>query len=398
MHGYTRVFLATLTGLSSLVCAFDVLVDPFDVFQWVSVPGWNAAKYVKGGREEKALALRLDRYDALVIGTSRAEVGYRLDHPAWGGRRVYAATLSGTNMYELGYVYDYAVRRQSVDTIVFGLDFLMFGGERTTGRGFGASGFDPAGSAISLPQVTLSLFALRESFQNLRLNRRGVIPAYTKGHRDGRRTFGPTLAEVGHARLFERTIRDFLRDPTLYYKYHYGQDRVDRLRAVVEHSRAHGIRLLLVINPAHALELETIRAAGLASTFERWKEDMVRVAAAAPGGAVPLWDFTGYGGPPAEALPPDDDHTSRMTWYFDMSHFTEALGDRVLDRVLRDTEAVGEEGFGVRIDPSNLAAHLERIRADREGYVRLFPREEERVRRILARVQREASATPETDE
>ncbi len=378
---YATTFLLVFASLALAVAAFNVLVDPFDVFQYLRLDGWNASKYGGSTREERGLALWRDNYDALVVGSSRAEVGYRPDHPAWGGRPVYVAALGGTNLYELEHVYAYAARKQRPKVVLLALDFLLFGSRRTTRPGFTTSAFNPErDNEATLPQLTLSLFALQSSVSTLARNRRGEAADYWRGHRYGRRTFAAALAEDGHSRLFDKTIRDFLRDPTLYRDYVYGADRLASLKAMVDHARADGTEVHLVINPVHAVQLETVRAAGLWPTFEQWKRDLVRVAEGG-GAPVPLWDFTAYTGPQAEPVPPDGDLATRMQWYFECSHFTEALGDRVLARVLPPERTAEDQSFGTRLDSADLEAHLDHLRQDRERYAAEFPDEVRRVER-----------------
>jgi hypothetical protein len=387
---FARWFLAAWLGALGAVFAFAALVDPFDVFQWVAIRGVNAEKYEMGGRQAKAIALTVDRYRALVIGTSRAEVGYRTTHPAWRGRPVYNLGLVGTNLFELKHVYDYAVRRQSVEEILFGLDFLAFSSRRTAGRGFAASAFDPGRDPLGLPHLTLSLLGLRRSAATLWRNQRGDASAYWRGHRSGTRSFGEPLRRLGHAGLFERSVRRFLGSDALYRGYDYSAERLARLRAVVEDCRRRGIRLHLVINPVHALQLEVVRAAGLWEAFERWKRDLVGISeAGAP--LVTLRDFTGYTGPRAEPLPASGDAAARMRWYYEPSHFTEALGDRVLEEVLLGESAGGEE-LGVPLAAANVEAHLAGQRADRERFAAAHPEALRRIEEIRQEVER-AGAT-----
>ena len=78
---------------------------------------------------------------------------------------------------------------------------------------------------------------------------------------------------------------------------------------------------------------------------------------------------TGYTGYVGETVPPAGDTTTRMKWYLEASHFTPALGEEVLNRLLASgAEQYGPSDFGVRLTTNNLAAHLSRIRADRETY------------------------------
>ena len=94
-------------------------------------------------------------------------------------------------------------------------------------------------------------------------------------------------------------------------------------------------------------------------------------------GEVVLWDFTGYAGVPAEEIPPAGT-TNRMKFYFEGSHFTPLTGGLMLDRIYRHAT----NDFGTRISTTNVEAHLQSIRAQRENYVARFPADVEWVHRV----------------
>jgi hypothetical protein len=96
-------------------------------------------------------------------------------------------------------------------------------------------------------------------------------------------------------------------------------------------------------------------------------------------GKFKLWDFTGYSGPPIEAVPPAGDTTTRMKFYFENSHCTPVVGGYMLDAMLGGTSV-----FGVELTRSNLDAHLARILTDRAEYARTNAADIEWVRRIAS--------------
>jgi hypothetical protein len=59
-----------------------------------------------------------------------------------------------------------------------------------------------------------------------------------------------------------------------------------------------------------------------------------------------------------------------MANFWDSSHFTEAVGDRIIDRVAGPEGPAGRPGdFGVRLSPDSVEAHLTAVRRAREAYV-----------------------------
>jgi hypothetical protein len=166
---------------------------------------------------------------------------------------------------------------------------------------------------------------------------------------------------------------------------------------MVRTCRADGIKLIVFIPPVHALQLETIRVAGHALEFEQWKRDLVRILAEeGASSSVPLWDFTGFIGFVTERVPAEGDHTARMKWYLEVSHFTPALGDLVTRRLLGgdESEAGTQSDFGVRLLPTNIDDHLAKQRSARELYAKANPEEIAWLDKLTATLDRRSSSAP----
>ena len=97
-------------------------------------------------------------------------------------------------------------------------------------------------------------------------------------------------------------------------------------------------------------------------------------------GKFGVWDFTGYAGPPAEAVPPEGDHTTRMKYYFENSHCTPLLGGLMLDAIFKGTNT-----FGIKLDQADIKAHLARGIEDRTAYARTNAADIAWVSRILSK-------------
>jgi hypothetical protein len=119
------------------------------------------------------------------------------------------------------------------------------------------------------------------------------------------------------------------------------------------------------------------------------------MAAAAGGTNVVVWDFSGYWAATTEAVPAAGDTSTRMTYYFESSHYTPALGQRMLDRMfLQDTNE-----FGARIWAGNVETHLQAIQQQRERYAREHPSEVQWVQKISrqALAARKKNPAPDDD-
>ncbi len=362
---YCRIFagvaFAGLTG----VAAFNLLVDPVGAYPWFAVKNIEPYRPQITSRAAKSEMLLRHPVDVLLLGSSRIQAGIPVRHPAYGTTRVFNLGLNGTTLIETAAVLDLALQRQRPKRVLLGADFLMFSDLRGWNAGFKNSRFNPELEPLEYHFTNiLGADTLNDSGLLLRQWLRGNPPPPSERGFDPR-TLRPGTSQRG---VFANNVRDFVVHH--YGVYHYSLDHLEVFRQIIRQCRDAGVELVVFIPPVHALQLETIRAARLWPIFEHWKGDLVRIVAEeGVVEAVPLWDFTGYTGRVAETVPPAGDTTTRMKWYVEGSHFTPALGEEVLNRLLTaGTEQHLPPDFGVRLTTNNLAAQLSRIRADRETY------------------------------
>ena len=129
------------------------------------------------------------------------------------------------------------------------------------------------------------------------------------------------------------------------------------LKDIIDICKENGINLYMYISPAHAsLDGEGIYSAGLYSSFEDWKRKLSGVASSYN---VPLVDFSGYNSITTEKV------ATPMRYYWDSSHFTEEVGNVILDTIIN-----GKESFGVYLTPDNIEKHLTLNKENRVNYIR----------------------------
>ena len=380
-RSYLRVSVGTV-GLALLLLAlFNLAVDPFGAYPLTALKIFQPYRGRFTSRAGKSEAVAHGNYDILLVGTSRVEFGLPVSHSAYGLDRVYNLGLEGTSLPELLAVLDFAIRQHCPKQVVFGVDFFLFSDVRAARPDFENSRFSPHLNAFE--------YHLRNVLDWDATARSWSLVERLKHHRQPQAAhlgFVPKKVPQGMSQrtVFERRIQDFLVNPETYGGYHYSPTRLKEFREMVRLCRSHNIDLKIFIPPVHTLQLETIRESGLWSTFEQWKRDAVNVVAEeTKDDPTPLWDFTGFKGRVAEEVPAAGDTTTRMKWYIDSSHFTPALGQLVLDRMLPQGASSGEiSDFGVPLAPANVEEQLERIRADRQVYAAAHPGEIEWLRQL----------------
>jgi hypothetical protein len=391
---YLRRWLVSTCAIVLAAVAINLVVDPYGIYRLANMDGINGFKSraAQRGSLFKVKVLEHFRPAAIILGNSRAEVGFDPAHGAFaraGGPAVNLA-LPGSGIGTSVQFLKRAIAMHPPRIAVVGLDFLD---ARTSG--------DPQRAQIeyrelsrqstaSVPEwwrgaaehvdALASVDALYDSLITLRDNRRQDSPGLTALGFNPMRDYAALARNQGYYQLFlQRDLenaRAYLRGPRqVFVRGSRTAPYFEAVRALARSCRDAGVELHLLVYPYHAHILELFHAAGLWEPFEEWKRALVTVLreeAAADGGAepFPLWDFSGYGAFASERVPPDMDRTAQMHWYWEAGHFKKELGDVMLDRMLdqpSDRQAAGD-AFGVLLTGETIERHLSRIRAGREPY------------------------------
>jgi hypothetical protein len=381
---YLRLCLGGIVLVLGLLALFNLAVDPLGAYPLTALKIFQSYRGRFTTRAGKAEAVAHGNYDLILLGTSRVELGMPATHPTYGADRVYNLALAGTSLPELDAALDLALRRNHLKRVIFGVDFLLFTDRRASRPDFENSRFNPQLNVFEYHarnlfdwDATVRSWSLVERFKHRRppsAAERGFVP----------RALPPRLSQ---RTVFARRIHEFLVNPETYGDYHYSAERMKELHGIIRRCRSAGVDLAIFIPPVHALQLETIRTAGLWQIFEQWKREAVQaVAEETTDRPIPLWDFTGYRDRVTEMVPQAGDKATRMKWYIDSSHFTPALGRLVLDRMFpQDPSYSDADDFGVPLTPANTEEQLQKLRTDREAYATSHPEEIEWLKQLALR-------------
>ena len=168
---------------------------------------------------------------------------------------------------------------------------------------------------------------------------------------------------------------------------------LDYVRKIIEFCGANSIGLRVFITPAHAHQNEISAAVGEWSKIGAGKRALVKMLAqdAERTGAepFPLWDFSGYSSVTTESVPSPGEWRE-MTNYWDSSHFTEIVGDWVMERLFGTANSMNlaPVDFGVRLTEATIETELEMVRADRDEYRRSHSDEVEALKAMVMEVYR----------
>jgi len=395
---YLQTWTGLIVALVALAAGVNYVVDPYGAHRAFVWEGFNARKPDAGtyGPLVKARGIERVRPRGLVLGNSRAEVGFDPEHQAWPAeaRPVYNAALPGKGTHASLRYLQHALVAGDLRVVVVGLDlmdFLVPPSAVAAGREEGevvarltAGPGDPAGGTLTVQRLRdlgstlLSLDALVSSGRAILASRDPYSRDLTTLGFNPMHEYERMAAREGYQALFAQrdteNLKAYQRRPkNLFVTGSSSSPPLHDLRRILDLARQAGVRTELIIYPYHANLLETFGETGLWPTFEQWKRAVVDLTedARGRGADVRLWDFSGYNPVTTEPVPRRGDRSTRMRWYWEAGHFKRELGDRVLAEAFARPDGLqgGRAGLGVRLDRGNIDAHLTEVRRSRMAYL-----------------------------
>lgn len=416
-------FVVVLVVLLMSIPLFNVVVDPYWAFGIVEVEEFNAAKpqFTNELRLGKALAVCRIKPEAVILGSSRAELGLNPEHPGFARfvDRTYNNAMAGIGLHETLRTLQHAYfsSKGKLKLAILALDDLMFSANReSVVFGTEVIGYDEKRLVLTPEQSCLGTY-LRESEQLLFLQ--GIkTSVHTLAHQDFQENYLPNgmrdpesnslatgMPLVGHRTAFRNNEAYYLKriwtaGPEQRYclkAESYGST-MEKLRVLVRFARDHEIELRLFFSPVHARLLIAARESGLWTMIEDNKRAVVQVLAEDAARDLArkpfqLWDFHTFNSITNELVPPLDDIESKMKWYWEVSHYKSVTGDLVLDQVLEHQEPGRDvpDDFGILLTAKNIESELHKLLADSRTYDLQYPNDVEEIRKQAKEILEERS-------
>jgi len=419
-------FAVSALCFSAAIVGANVIIDPFMFWNVVTIPGVNSQRpeFASLTRMAKAQAMCRLQPSSVIMGSSRAEVGVDPHYPAWRQfpGKTYNLALSGVGLKEMELMLRHArYASPHLRHVVMALDFLMFNANREAVL-FGTEvlDFDPnrllrspsdsclrtylydANKLVWIKGVPFDLATVRKQvpdWRNSDPSWHDVLYWLSLSDRGGFRgsnydVLNPVAQRNGFRTLFDGA--GGFAGQEAYYVSRVWRPPPDQrfcftrpgqpgtiavFRDIVKFGRESGIDIRFVINPIHARMLIALQEAGLWPQYEDWKRDLVDVLTAEAkqdhAKPFPLWDFSGFNSITTEPIPFFGDKQHMMRWWWEPSHYQEATGHLMLDRVLdyKPDLANVPPDFGVLLSPSNIDSWLAETRERGRVYRRDQPGE-----------------------
>ena len=377
---YLWAWFWSTVALLGAVAAVNLVVDPYGVFRIVEVDGLNRVKSQASERTElfKHTAVERMQPSGLVLGNSRAEIGFDPESPAWPvwARPAFNLALPGAGISAIAGDFSKALHGANPRLVVVGLDFVDFRVDPSSDDNFQAPPpvADPLHEMHERATALLTMNALGDSLATIRAQHEPYPTGLTDAGFNPKRDYIGVARREGYFAMFRQRDQEnalaYVRGPKSVYQAGGrpapGFDAVENIIAL---ARERGITLRFVIYPYHAHTLMLFHLTGLWPAYEDWKRELARRVDSAQGTMdIELWDFTGFSPYADERVPPPGDTRTELQWYWEAGHFKKSLGDLLLANIF-DTHGEGRR-WGSRLTGTGVEAHLQQQREARDDYER----------------------------
>jgi hypothetical protein len=385
---YALLLLATLAVAMAAVGAAVWTVDPYAVLHDGLWPGFNALKPEIDRRAElwKAELLARERPQVAILGNSRAEVGFDTGHPAFAGRRVVDAALTGASLAEIERLFQQALRDPALERVVVSIDLDSLTETRIRPTMDQAGIGEDIGRlrrAWGLLKIHLSIDALADAGSTVRRQGAADAPSLPLGEHGDRSELYMArriAADGGIAVANRAALRDERPLKTPAVARAALTVNLARLQRMVEAACARRLRIDFIVPPVHAELLEFWhRKYGdelVADTLRQPALAVARAAQTCPGGAVGFWSALAYTPVATEPMPDPQAPAATMRYFWEVSHFRRAVGRAVFDGVFGTgpvsagaaASSAGPAMPVVRLDAANVESQLAALAEGRAAW------------------------------
>jgi hypothetical protein len=344
------------------VALFNYTIDPYDVFNTPNYFGLNHSKPKKDNNDRLFKALDITRLkpNTIIIGSSRTKQGIDPSHPILAEdltaseiepRSTYNLAINGPNVYEVRRYLEHAIANQpNLKEVVFGVDFFMFNETLKNQPSFSEDRLGKQNMAINdTINALFSIDTISASNETISASKKDR----NKDDRYGENGFMPNRNAKDGKNIwrFNQSIKLYFE---LHSDYKFSEEYLAEFKKIVDLCKEKRIKLTVFISPSHATDMESIRATGKWKVSEEWKQKIVAI--------TPVWDFSGYNSVTTQKI------EKVMTNYSDSSHYTQEIGNWILDRMFDRPNSKIPQDFGILLTPDNINTYLDRVNKDRENW------------------------------
>lgn len=348
-------------ALIALVVAVNGLVDPYGITGAPRVSGFNASKVDinQHTRLLKKYQPGFGRYDTLIVGKSRVEMGLDPRHACFRekGSRVYNIGVPGAELptqiaYALNVIY-----AQDIREVYLSVDFTDFIDTDPARPAYSADLFSrregefrylPSGEPnpgywqVAFGDYLKALFsvdALFSSLKTIAMQGEGAANRTDRGFNPGR-DFQRMVAVEGANSLFVQKGEELARKygRPWYFRAQDGAlpEQFALLAQFLDVLQARDIRVTLFTNPLHQEFWSMLRREGHMDEYDDWRAALLQMLRNRRDPGLRFWDFAPDSQYIHEPVPPPADRSGPLQWFWEPSHYRRELGDLMLARMLSE--------------------------------------------------------------
>ncbi len=351
---FNYIFL-TLVWLS-LFCVglFNILIDPYGLFNIPQMSGINQVKPTRKNHNRLAKAVDVTRIKpkTILLGSSTA---LRLSpkHPVFANSQpAYNLALPGAGMQEELLYFQHALSNEpGLKQVIIGLDFFSFGIGIKKAPDFVEDRLQK--DRINIQDALNSIFSLNavnSSWATLTANRSSKSSVFDSTDPENGKDLPQTQRKSKVLDNFEGVIYSYFQKEDRYKNYQISRERLNDFKTIIDTCRRRNIEVKVFFSPTHAVQLEALQVAGIWPIYEQWQREVVKI--------IPTWDFSGYSRINTEPV------SNEMKNFVDGAHYQYEIADLILNRVFQYKVETVPSDFGVLLTPETIEPHLAVIRAD----------------------------------
>lgn len=339
-----------------LVCTFNFLVDPFEIFNMRRIERFNKLKpyRIENDRLFKSNEIIYLKPDVLVLGSSRVQTGIdTADVAKVQPGNIYNAALTGTGFEELYAYFEHTLYNQpNLKTVIIGLDSFAFNQVISP-----VIDFDPNRLKRSYPYIKdcilglLTIKATKMSLKTFRDNFKQIA-----FHHNSERGYfkHPGTVDESLAELIKGSITACIKNH--YTNYDVSPKLIELFQKMVHTCKERNIDLKLFFSPYHAGFADGMHEVEAWEKVENLKRTLTKIH--------PIWDFSGYNSVTTKDTKLENNEDS---YYYDLSHFKPQVGNMILQKMYG--HSIPHEDFGVLLTENTIEDALKEIRVQRKAWL-----------------------------
>jgi len=375
---YVIHYLAFVVVFSALVVLFNLIINPYAIFQNHYIPISAKPAALVQMRLYKAYEVERFQPKTIILGTSRAGVGFDPNHAYFKHKPAYNLALDGANIYEILKYLEHANQHNHLQEVLLSLDIMSFNVHMPNKPDFDEKRLTKQASLLFDKQLISSLYSISATQDSLKT----LLKRFDKTL--------PTMTELG------QTTEDALITYKNVHRGHYNTSKYSestytnevyhplaienennstfaRFAELLRYCHDNHIKLTMIIPPHHARHYLLLDSLGYWETYEEWKRKLVyyneQIASFYHVSAFSLWDFTAFNQFTTEYVPEKDNNDYDMSWFWESSHFKKELGNVILNEV----GTAQASTFGVLLTSTNIEQSLKEIRMQKNEFTAVNP-------------------------